>query len=380
MTLDLHLLGGKLRRYREQLLLTHADVTAATGIAEGDLRAFEGGERSPSGDQILILADFYKCDYRFFLSNDRLAPLDQTEMLFRRHGDELTARDRWAIQEFLFLCESEQSILVDLGRRPDHPFQFTKHGTFFKQHGVEAAQALRKHLGLTAAAIPSDIFETFRSLGFHVFRRKLDNSEISGLCIRHPTAGPCLLVNYGEDVYRQRFTAAHEAAHAILDADQEFVVSFQGKSELPEVRANIFASAFLLPPEALKTIPDVATWTQEKAQLWAAKLKVSTKALSIALSKAGLVADATERVISSVSVPADAKVDPELPASLAPGPKSRKQELLQRGLSDYYVRLCFEAHQQGKVSIGRLAEALLLDSRDLLALAGLFNQRLAYAE
>jgi hypothetical protein len=44
------------------------------------------------------------------------------------------------------------------------------------------------------------------------------------------------------------------------------------------------------------------------------------------------------------------------------------------------VHLCFEAHQQGKISTGRLAEALLMDSRDLLALATLFNQRLVYAE
>jgi len=33
-------------------------------------------------------------------------------------------------------------------------------------------------------------------------------------------------VNYSEDVYRQRFTAAHELAHAIFDSDDSAVVSF----------------------------------------------------------------------------------------------------------------------------------------------------------
>ena len=68
-----------------------------------------------------------------------------------------------------------------------------------------------------APRVAMDIYRDFRSIGAHIFRRHLLNSNISGLFVAHPTAGACLLVNYDEDVYRQRFSVAHEMAHAIFD-------------------------------------------------------------------------------------------------------------------------------------------------------------------
>jgi hypothetical protein len=86
----------------------------------------------------------------------------------------------------------------------------------------------------------------FRSIGIHVFRRRFDNSSISGVYVKHPVAGSCVLVNYSEDIYRQRFTAAHQAAHAISDQDEEVIVSFVlANNDLREVRANTFAPSFL---------------------------------------------------------------------------------------------------------------------------------------
>jgi Zn-dependent peptidase ImmA (M78 family) len=64
-------------------------------------------------------------------------------------------------------------------------------------------------------AVPLDVYADFRSIGIHVFRRKLGNSKISGLFIMHPVAGKCALVNSNEDVYRQRFSAAHETIHRL---------------------------------------------------------------------------------------------------------------------------------------------------------------------
>src|ERR1700674_3157301 len=78
--MDLALLGSKLRRYREQFQATPADLQDATGISESRLAAFEDGQAMPTGDEILILADYYKCDYKFFVSNEKLAPFEQTDM------------------------------------------------------------------------------------------------------------------------------------------------------------------------------------------------------------------------------------------------------------------------------------------------------------
>ncbi len=131
MSLDLSILGSKLSRYREQFQATTAEVAVGTGIPLEVLSAYEGGAREPSGDHILIIADYYKCDYKFFLSNEKLAPFEQTETLFRMPGDALTREDRWAIQEFLFLCDCEEVLmnaLPDLNRKP-FVFQKLKHIT-----------------------------------------------------------------------------------------------------------------------------------------------------------------------------------------------------------------------------------------------------------
>ena len=115
MSFDLKILGDKIRRYRHQFELSHSELAEETGLQKEDLIKMEAGELEPSGDQILILADFFKCDYRFFISNERVAPFEETETLFRMHGGSLSASDRWAIQEFLFLCECEEFLTNEKG-------------------------------------------------------------------------------------------------------------------------------------------------------------------------------------------------------------------------------------------------------------------------
>jgi Zn-dependent peptidase ImmA (M78 family) len=159
-------------------------------------------------------------------------------------------------------------------------------------------------------------------------------------------------------------------------------VSFVGtNNDLREIRANTFASRYLMPPAFLQHIPELRRWTTDKAIHWANDLKVSTEALAIALSEAGFIDNATMRIIRGVRVPKDMKEDPELPATLSPRSYERKEALLQRGLSDYYVRLCFEAYRAELVSAARLAEMLLLDGdTELRDLADLYGEALRYGD
>jgi transcriptional regulator with XRE-family HTH domain len=77
MAFDLHQFGAKLKKYRDQLQVSIAEISISTDIEEERLQMFEGGNTAPTGDEVLVLADFYKCDYNFFISNDRLAPFEQ---------------------------------------------------------------------------------------------------------------------------------------------------------------------------------------------------------------------------------------------------------------------------------------------------------------
>jgi Zn-dependent peptidase ImmA (M78 family)/transcriptional regulator with XRE-family HTH domain len=381
MTFGLSLFSSKLKKYREQLKTSLDEVSDGTGISTQALATLENAERRPTGDEVLILADYYQCDYQFFISNEKLAPFEQTETLYRRHGNESSKEDRWTIQEFLFLCECEEFLLNTLPNRDYKPFRFSKVGNYFKGHGAQAATGLREHFGYSSIQVSSDIYDDFRRLGFHIFRSQLGNSNISGLYIKHPTAGKCILVNYSEDVYRQRFTAAHESAHAILDEEEDFIVSFVwDKSNLVETRANTFASRYLMPPDFLRNIPDSSNWNTDKAIHWANRLKVSTEALAIALKNTNLISQSTEIEIKAVKVPSDRKIDPELPASLSPASRLRREQSLKRGLSTFYVNLCLDAYEQDFISAGRLAEMLLVSERELNEMADPYGRALMYGD
>jgi Zn-dependent peptidase ImmA (M78 family) len=374
MALDLREFGSKLIRYREQLKLLAAEVAASTGIEEQRLVELEAGAKAPSGDEVLILADYYRCDYRFFISNERLAPFEQTDSLYRRFGEDFSKEDRWRVQEFLFLCECEQFLVESLDRKYAK-FAFAPKGTYFKAHGEAAAVSLRKHLGYEANAVAGDVYSDFRKIGLHLFRRQLVNSNISGVMIRHPYAGACVLVNYAEDIYRQRFTAAHETAHAILDQD-EFVVSFTKweRNNLVEIRANTFASRYLLPTALLRTLPQ-KDWNREDLVQWASRLKVSALTLAIGLKESEIITEEVFSSLSSVRVPAHLKSDPEL-ASLDGRSLKRKRSLLERGLSTAYVSLCFDALAEGVVTNARAAEMLLVSEDELLEMSRLFQVNL----
>ncbi|SFQ34344.1 XRE family transcriptional regulator [Variovorax sp. 770b2] len=377
MAIDLRLLGGKLAKYRGQLQESLLDVAASTGIDTARLTQIEGGQTEPTGDEILILADHYRCDFKFFISNEKVAPFEQTETLYRAHGPDFSKEDRRAVQDFLYLCETEDFLMRELGRAPGS-FQFSPSGSYFKGHAEDAAARLRSALGHADNAVPRDVYAEFRSVGVHVFRRKLGNSSISGLFIAHPVAGKCALVNYSEDIYRQRFSAAHEMAHAIFDADKGASVSFErpDAGDLVETRANRFASCYLIPPAFLSKLPDPNGWSDSDAIGWANKLRVSCVALANALRGAKLADQATTARISRLRIPRAVKTDPELPESLNPLQRLRKEQLLERGLSDHYVELCFEAQSSGAISQGRLAEALLCSQAELLEMANLYSRTL----
>ncbi len=377
MGINLTTLGSKLSKYRGQLTESIEEVASATGINSARLSAIEAGVLEPTGDEILILADHYRCDFKFFISNEQVAPFEQTETLYRAHGSDFSKGDRRAIQDFLYLCETEAFIMQELGRAGVN-FSFSPVGSNFKRNGEHAAVALRSELGYPDNMVPRDVYADFRKVGVHVFRRKLGNSNISGLFVMHPIAGKCALVNYSEDVYRQRFSAAHEMAHAIFDTDQVASVSYEKTDgmNLLEIRANRFASCFLMPPSFLAKLPSPSNWSDKDALHWASELRVSCHALSIALKEANLIDQVASNRIRKLRVPYEEKLDPELPKSLSATQQKRKAYLLELGLSDFYVGLCFDALHAGVISAGRLAEALLCSQAELVGLAMVYGRAL----
>ncbi|MFL5738625.1 MAG: helix-turn-helix domain-containing protein [Flavisolibacter sp.] len=377
MAFDLKLFGNKLERCRNQLQLSTNEVADRTGIEENRLVRLEKGEEEPSGDEVLIFADLYKQNYNYFISNQQKSASEQVDILYRKFGNDFTKGDRWAIQEFIFLCESEHFIFKNIGQRI-LDFNFIPSGTFFKSHGQEAAKKLRTELNLADYDIVIDPYATFRQLGLHIFRRKLSNSKISGLFINHPAAGKCVLINYDEDIYRQNFTLTHEVGHTIFDAVDEINISFENwsKDDLKEIRANSFASSFLVPKTIFSKL-NVASWSQDHIVKVAKQLQVNPTVLLIAMKDAGIISKESSFALSHLKIPKQEKIDPEL-KNLSQNYLEAKITLLQKGLSTFYVRSAFECYNRGIISAGRLSEMLLCNEAELVQMLKLFNLQLSY--
>ena len=82
------------RAVAEAFGYTPEELASNTGIPLDRFEGLEAGQIVPTGDEVLIIADFFQCDYRFFVSNERLAAFQQTETLYRKFGNDFTKNDR----------------------------------------------------------------------------------------------------------------------------------------------------------------------------------------------------------------------------------------------------------------------------------------------
>lgn len=377
MPIDKSLLGHKLKRCRTNLQKEILEVEILTGINKERIHMFEEGKIEPTGDEILIFSDVYLEDYRYFISNEKLSASEKVEVMYRKFGGSISKKDRETIQEFIYMCENEQYVseLLNVSIIPFSPPIFEK---VYTKDGEKVAYPLRKVLGYKQEQLYGDLFSEFRKIGIHVFRKKLDSDNISGVFIKHPTAGKCILVNYDEDLFRQNFTLAHEVGHALMDGEQEFNISTKAdiQSEYREMRANNFASSFLIPKTVVDRLKEVVI-TEDIIKQTAIKLKVNIQPLLIALKNYKIINQCTYDSFIRLKITQLEKSDHEL-ENLSPNILKAKKTILKMGLSSYYVRKCHEAYQNNHISSGKLAEMLLVSSTELPKLLSLFNLSLQY--
>ena len=378
MPIDLRQLGSKCRRIRDEILgITLEDAAERTGIEPHRLDAIEGGRDEPTGDEVLILADVYGEPVDYFITSERSASIEKASDLYRMYGDSFSPQDRQNIQEFLRLCRMEDEIESLLGARPRvFDFQPGPTNSYLKIHGRLTAEKLRRDMGMGDRPLDNP-FGLGRTLGCHVFRRALHNSSVSGLTLHHDSFGPCILVNYIEDTYRQNFSVVHELCHALLDNDCNVTVTFQRESDEKvldrqrrEWRANSFAAHLLFPQGVRERMALGRTREEHVASILreAANFKVNPVVVLFALREASrLTQEQVEGYKALIRIPRDQKDDSDL-AGEPSRIRERRASHLAVGLSPEYVSTCLRACREGQISFGKLADALLVSPFELPAL------------
>ncbi|ATV42920.1 helix-turn-helix domain-containing protein [Pectobacterium sp. CHL-2024] len=380
MSIDLKVISNRLRKSRETLAYSHREVSDVCGLSEDRIKELENGTSKPTGDEILILAAIYKCDFLQLIDTNLSGPSDLTDILFRRYGQTFDKVDRRSIQEFIHFCYKEQQLEEILSIKKEYP-EFNWKGNFYKGHGANAAEKLRKHLKYEPNVVARDIYSDFRNIGIHIFRRKLNSNEISGVYINDPEAGHCVLINYNEDIYRQRFSVAHEVAHSIFDSDKKLLVTYENTSskysreDLVEIRANSFASNYLMP---ISMLTKINSWDEKNILHWSQQFRVSTAALLKALKDAKIITQEQVLKFKELRVKNTEKIDPETPDNLTSLQIKRRKYFLEKGLSDYYVQLCYKAYEKDFVSKQKLSELLNVDIDDLVEISKIFGRTIKY--
>jgi Zn-dependent peptidase ImmA (M78 family)/predicted secreted protein len=132
---------------------------------------------------------------------------------------------------------------------------------------TETQTAFRVREQVERRSGPVDIFGLIQELGVSLLFRPLDG--LLGACLRMPDVGGGILVTTRRSLHMQRFTAAHELGHYLLEhegsLDRE--IRFPGQTanrDLKEVAADAFAAELLMPKWLFKHHAKLHGWTSQK--------------------------------------------------------------------------------------------------------------------
>jgi Zn-dependent peptidase ImmA (M78 family)/DNA-binding XRE family transcriptional regulator len=379
-------LGKKIQQARQQKGFTQEEIETRLKFPQKSITRIESGQRFPSTLELAKLAELFHLPIGDLLNVG--ATVESPLVALHRIAPGLE-KDRSVQEEVdrcLLLCKegvslekllehpSKQYVLFSSFENPSTPLEAIKQGEL-------VAKEERKRLGIGALPI-HDIAELITSQGIWCAATQLP-LEMSGLFLFHSSIGKTILINAKHSASRQRFSYAHEYAHALFDADHQALVSNEANSsDLIEKRANSFAAAFLMPEEGVAqiltslnkghnsrtsfSIFDVSTEgiiENEERQL-AKNQKLSPQDVAFLSFRFGVSYQAavyrlhTLRYLSYKE--RENLIEEENKGRaylrLFDTEDSEKNLPLQRELRTYISRLVIEAYRQEKISRGRVVE------------------------
>jgi len=345
--------GSQLRKARQLLQLTVAEVAQNIQVSPDYIEKWERGEEGPNVKQLEMLARLYGREIDYFLRESPSPPL---EIEFRgRKGQsvrDLSRETKIVIAKFDELCrtavEFEQLLNKKLRVRI----------TRFKKTDSPdlVVKSLREQFGANNKPIPR-LRDLLEREGVRIFELPVPNDEFSGLSFWHSEYGPAILVNAKEPKGRRNFTLAHELAHLLYDDGSSVCyipVTFAKPGDNIEYKANKVAVKLLLPEAGIKEDFEknnlLSTPSEEQLGQMAGKWGVSLQALGYRLEKLGLINKGY----------ADQLVE------RPPHFRQPKTPRWERQLGKRYVETAMEVYHKGLISSGKLSHSLGLTIRKTL--------------
>jgi Zn-dependent peptidase ImmA (M78 family)/transcriptional regulator with XRE-family HTH domain len=290
-----NVIGARIRQARTARGMSGQALARAVGMTKSTISKIENGSRRVEGGELADLAHALDVSMRDLVGKrEPVGALAIAARLGAAEQDSESAQH--AKQHVRHLLELE-GLLDELeipqkGTRRTLPVRVANSSAAARE-GQAAAEQLREDLELADTPIGdlADLMESQYGIDVTCLPLGDGPTTLSGLCVR---AGDTriALANSSKEVAHQRFTLAHELAHLLFDdptTDVHVDEAVGGRPIDPrEVRANAFASAFLLPAGALERHLDGDRATEADFAKLLFVMGVSVEALAIRLEQGGV--------------------------------------------------------------------------------------------
>ena len=216
--------------------MTQADLGALLGKTATAISYWEGGQRSPGVDDLVELAGVLR------VPATELLPTAAPRVVARAQSELLAIED---------LADAVDRVL-DRFEEPLRPYDVPRAPS---SNPAEAAGFARRRGDQRDA--PINVEAIVETCGCHFTLEPLP-AGLQGFVIMAGTT-PVIVANSNDLLSRQRFTAAHELGHVLLNHHDSFHVDFDQTEGSPpnynwrhERAANEFAASLLMPEELIR--------------------------------------------------------------------------------------------------------------------------------
>lgn len=260
------LIGKRLKRAREALGYTQAQVAEKLRIGRPRCSDIENGKRNLSLRELYRFCEFFGRPLDYFLK-EKLAVESGFKVLFRKtEGDREVAQ---IVTEFENLCERmyELEEITEITVRPpmSEDYEYEKKRIWFWGKHYADQERRRLDLGQTPIINLERVLE--EKYGLRVFYLPIPEERgIFGMFTFDKNRGGCILVNANPTAGNQLFSLAHEYGHFVFHKGRLGIISFEReKNSLDEQLANYFASDFLIPENSVKDIFNIRVRNRKDA-------------------------------------------------------------------------------------------------------------------
>ena len=349
------MLGENLRLTRQQRGWTLESLSSQTNIPVSSLSEFETGSREPRLGHLQVLARTYGRPIASFFE-----PRAESEVVLwrERPADAHSAKIEG---EFLELCRRYRSLEDWCGEHvrcalPEHE----PNGDRIDWAGAQTlANLVRNQLNLGSHPSASLLTVLENTCGVRIFHLKFEPTGTAA-CTRDAHLGMAVLLNASSKRWRRNFDLAHELFHLLTWKFFRQGDNAKCATAREEQLADCFASALLMPEDALKDALGAAARSGgglKRAELFdvARQFDVSVEALLWRL-----------RVVFNRSEP-DTRHDITVCKSMQSQLEIR-EDTAPRLLPERYHALARRALRNGELSVGRAAEYLGISRKEAMAL------------